>query len=110
MIEVPQMVTQAMVMKLEHEREVKVEDMRNQPIEQIIEEQNVLVPVERWSNSSIMLPTQYLAAMVYYFVFVVADPKWNLINKGVASLFKLVSGKKYHGGSHGDRRKIKSIE
>ena len=56
--------------------------------------------------------------MVYYFVFAVADPQCNVTNKGVAALFKLsprilhklVSGKKYHGGSHREARKIKSIE
>ena len=42
----------------------------------------------------------------------------SMSNKGVADLFKLapsnlhklVSGKKYHGGSHSEGRKIKSIE
>ena len=43
MVEVPQMVNQATEMKLKHERQEKVEDMRNQPIEQIIEEQNIPV-------------------------------------------------------------------
>ena len=47
MMEVPQMVNQATEMKLEHERQEKVEDMQNQPIEQIIEEQNIPVRVER---------------------------------------------------------------
>ena len=75
MMEVPQMVNQATEMKLEHERQEKVEDMQNQPIEQIIEDQNIPGRVERWINLSIMLPTRYLAAMVYYFVFAAADPK-----------------------------------
>ena len=116
MIEVPQMVNQATEMKLEHEWQEKAEDMWNQPIEQIIEEQNFPVPVERLSNSSIMLPTQYLAAMGSYFVFALADPKRNVMNKGVAALFnlapsnlhKLVSSKKYHGWSNGEVQK--SIE
>ena len=43
-------------------------------IGEIIKEQNVLVPVERWSSSSIMLSTQYLAAMVYYFVYAEMSP------------------------------------
>ena len=68
-----------------------------------------------------MLPTQYLAAMVYYFMYAETSPEVNVTNKGVAALFKvspsnlhkLISGKKYHGGSHGDSRKaslLKDIE
>ena len=68
-----------------------------------------------------MLPTQYLVAMVYYFVYAEMSPEVNATNKGLAALFKvsqsnlhkLVSGKKYHGGSHGDMRKaslLKEIE
>ena len=42
----------------------------------------------------------------------------NVTNKGVAALFKvapsnlhkLVSGKKYHGGSHGDSRKVSLLK
>ena len=118
MIEVPQMVNQATEMKLERDRQGKSEDMQNQPIEVIIEEQNIPVPVERWINSSIMLPTRYLAAMVYCFVFTAVDPKRNVTNKGIAELFKLspsnlhklVSGKKYHGRSYGEGRKARSVE
>ena len=118
MIEMPQMTSQALEMKLEREQQEKAENLWNQPIVQIIGEQNVLVPVQRWSSSSIMLPTQYLAAMVYYFVYAEANPDLNVTNKGVAGLFKvapsnlhkLVRGKKYHGGSHGDSRKVSSLK
>ena len=68
MLHIPQMAKQATVMKLEQEREERAENLRNIPIEEIIKEQNVPVLVECWVNSSIMIPTQYLATMVYYFV------------------------------------------
>ena len=117
-MEVPQMASQAAEMKIKREHQEKAENLRNQPIEQIIDEQNVPVPVERWATSSIMLPTQYLAAMVYYFMSAEADPKCNMTNKGVAALFKLsssnlhklVSGKKYHGGSHGESCKASLLK
>ena len=83
------MASQAIAMCIECEWMEKSEDLRNQPLKQIIEEQNVPVPMERWSNSSIMLPTQYLDTMVYYFVFVEADPRRTVTNKGMAALFKL---------------------
>ena len=65
-----------------------------------------------------MLPTQYLVTMVYYFVYAEMSPEVNVTNKGVAALFKvspsnlhkLVSGKKYHGGSHGDGKKASSLK
>ena len=65
-----------------------------------------------------MLPTQYLVAMVYYFVYAEMSPEVNVTNKGVAALFKvspsnlhkLVSRKKYHSGSHGDSRKVSSLK
>ena len=65
-----------------------------------------------------MVPTQYLAAMVYYFVYVEANPEVTVMNKGMAGLFKvspsnlhkLVSGKKYHGGSHRESKKASSLK
>ena len=65
-----------------------------------------------------MLPTQYLVAMVYYFMYAEMSPEVNVTNKGVVALFKvspsnlhkLVSGKKYHGGSHGDSKKASSLK
>ena len=105
-------------MKLEKEHEEWAEDLRNTPIEEIIREQNVPVLVDRWVDSSIMIPTQYLSAMVFYFVYVEANLKLNVTNKGVAEMFKLspsnlhklVSGKKYQGGSMGTARKASSLK
>ena len=118
MMEMPQMTSQALEMKFQTEQQEKAENIQNQPIGEIIKEQNVPVPVERWSSSSIMLPTQHLAAMVYYFVYAETSLGVNVTNKGVATLFKvapsnlhkLISGKKYHGGSHGDSRKASSLK
>ena len=118
MVHVPQMAKQATAMKLEKEHEEWAEDLRNTPIEEIIKEQNVPVPVDRWVDSSIMIPTQYLAAMVFYFVYMEANPKVNVTNKDVAEIFKLsqsnlhklVSGKKYHGGSMGTARKASTLK
>ena len=121
MLHIPQMSKQATVMKLEKEREQPVENLRNTPIEEIIKEQSVPVLVERWVKSNIMIPTQYLAAMVYYFVYAEVNPHLTVTNKGVAELFqlspsnlhKLVSGKRYTGGSQAAGKKtsmLKEIE
>ena len=118
MVEVPQMASQATEMRLQREREEKAESLLNQPIEEVIESQNMPVPVLRWSDSSIMLPTQYLVAMVYYFVAAEADSTRTVTNKGVATKFKLspsnlhklVSGKKYTGGSKGEGKKVSSLK
>ena len=118
MMEMPKMSLQALEMKLEREQRKKAENLCNQPIAQIIQEQNVPVPVKRWASSSIMVPTQYLVAMVYYFVYTEANPEVTVTNKGMAELFKvspsnlhkLVSGKKYHGGGHGESKKASSLK
>ena len=118
MVYVPQMAKQATAMKLEKEHEEQAEDLRNTPIEEIIKEQNMPVPVDRWVDSSIMILTQYLTAMVFYFVYAEANPKVTVTNKGVAEMFKLspsnlhklVSGKKYHGGSMGTARKVTTLK
>ena len=118
MVEVPQMASQVTEMRLQRERKEKAESLRNQPIEEVIASQNVLVPVLQWSESSIMLPTQYLAAMVYYFVAAEADSTHTVTNKGVAAMFKLapsnlhklVSRKQYAGGSKGEGRKGSSLK
>ena len=112
------MASQATEIRLQREREQKAESLPNQPIEEVIESQNVPVPVLRWLDSSIMLPTQYLAAMVYYFVAAEADSTRMVTNKGVATKFKLapsnlhklVSGKKYAGGSKGKGKKASSLK
>ena len=118
MVEVPQMASQATEMRLQREWEEKAESLHNQPIEEVIASQNVPVPVLRWSESSIMLPTQYLAAMVYYFVAAEVDSTHMVTNKGVATMFKLapsnlhklVSRKKYAGGSKGEGKKVNSLK
>ena len=118
MVHVPQMEKQATAMKLEKECEEGAEDLRNTPIEEIIREQNVPVPVDRWVNCSIMIPTQYLSVMIFYFVYAETNPKLNVTNKGMAEMFKLspsnlhklVSGKKYQGGSMGTARKASSLK
>ena len=112
------MASQVMEMRLQREQEEKAESLCNQPIEEVIESQNVPVPVLRSSESSIMLPTQYLVAMVYYFVMAEADNTRTVTNKGVATMFKLspsnlhklVSGKKYAGGSKGEGKKASSLK
>ena len=76
------------------------------------------VPAVRWASSNIMCPSLYLAAMVYYFVYGVANPDTAVTNKGVAGLFgvspsnlhKLVSGKRYLGGSQGSSKKAEYVE
>ena len=45
MVEVPQMASQVTEMRLQREREEKAESLCNQPIEEVIESQNVPVPV-----------------------------------------------------------------
>ena len=55
--------------------------------------------------------------MVFYFVYAEANLKLNVTNKGVAEMFKLspsnlhklLSGKKYQGGSTGAARKASSL-
>ena len=118
MMEVPQMANQVAEMRQQREQEEKAQDLRNQPIEAVIMNQNMPVPCARWVKSSIMMPTQYLAAMVYYFVAAVADETRTITNKGVAALFelqpsnlhKLVSGRKYAGGSKGEGKKASSLK
>ena len=76
------------------------------------------MPVDRWVDSSIIIPTQYLAVMVFYLVYVEANPKVNVTNKDMAEMFKLlpsnlyrlVSGNKYHGGSTGTARKASTLK
>ena len=89
MLHVPQMAKQSTAMKWEQEREERVGNLRNTPIEEIIRVQNMLVPVEHWVKSNIMIPTQYLAAMVYYFVYTEGNPHLTVTNKGVAEKFQL---------------------
>ena len=75
MMQVPQMATQVVQMDYEQERQEKTKEMKGQPIEEIIEQYNVLRQIERWVNLSILLPTWYLAAMVYYSIYGEVDAK-----------------------------------
>ena len=118
MMEVPEMMRQAFSMKTERECQQKAEMMRGQPIEEIIKEQNMPQPVERWVESKIMSPSTYLVAAVYYFLFNTVDQKKTVANQAVAEQFKIsksnlhriTSGRKYAGGSIMTGRKLKSVQ
>ena len=94
------------------------EDMKNMKIEDIIIEQNLPTPLDRWKDSKVLLPTRYLAAAVHYFVYSQVDQANPMMNKFVANKFKLsssnlhriITGRRYSGGStkvtpeeHGER-------
>ena len=118
MMEIPkakQMITQQ---KEAEERARSREDMKNMKIEDIIIEQNLPTPLDRWKDSKVLLPTRYLAAAVHYFVYSQADQANPMTNKFVADKFKLspsnlhriITGRHYSGGStkvtseeHGER-------
>ena len=75
-------------------------------------------PVEHWAESRIMSPLAYLAAAVYYFLYIVVDQKKTVANQMVADLFKvsksnlhwITSGRKYTAGSITTGRKLKSVQ
>ena len=94
------------------------EDMKNMKIQDIIIEQNLPTPLDRWKDSKVLLPTRYLPAAVHYFVYSQADQANPMTNKFVANKFKLspsnlhriITGRRYSGGStkvtseeHGER-------
>ena len=89
------------------ERARSREDMKNMKIEDIIIEQNLPTPLDRWKDSKVLLPTRYLAAAVHYFVYSQADQTNPMTNKFVADKFKLspgnlhriITGRRYSGGS-----------
>ena len=118
MLQVPEMMQQAAMMKSDRERREKAEQLRGLPIEDIIKEQNMPRPVECWIESKIMSPSAYLAAAVYYFLYSVVDQKKAVANQAVADLFKvsksnlhrITSGRKYTGGSIMTGRKLKSVQ
>ena len=82
------------------------DEKRNTQIEEIIIEQNLPTPLDRWKGSKVLLPARYLAAAVYYSIYSQADQEHPLTNKLVADTFKLsssnlhwiVTGRKYAGG------------
>ena len=94
------------------------EDMKNMKIEDIVIEQNLPTPLDKWKDSKVLLPTRYLAAAVHYFVYSQVDQANPMTNKLVAAKFKLspsnlhriLTGRRYSGGStkvaseeHGER-------
>ena len=69
MLQIPEMIQQAAMMKSDRERHEKAEQLQGIPIEDIIKEQNMQRPVECWVESKIMSLSAYLAVAVYYFLY-----------------------------------------
>ena len=117
MLQVPEMMQQAAMMKSDREHRDKAEQLRGLPIEVIIKKQNMPRQVERWVDSKIMSPLAYLTAAVFYFLYGVVDQKKAVVNQMVAELFqisksnlyRITSGRKYTGGSITTGRKLKRI-
>ena len=86
MLQVPEMMQQVAMMKSDRECCEKAEQLRGLPIEDIIKEQNMPRPMERWVESKIMSPLAYLVAAVYYFLYSVVDQKKAVANQVVADL------------------------
>ena len=57
MLQVPEMMQQAAMMKMDLECREKAEQLRGLPLEDIIKEQNMPRLVERWVESKIMSPS-----------------------------------------------------
>ena len=118
MLQVPEMMQKAAMMKTDREHREKAQQLRGLPIEDIIKEQNMPRPVEHWVESKIMSPSAYLAAAVNYFLYGVIDQKKAVANQTVADLFKvsksnlhrITSGRKYAGGSVTTDKKLKSVQ
>ena len=80
--------------------------MRNVKIEEIIIEQNLPTPLNRWKGSKVLLPTRYLAAAVHYLVYLQVDEAHPMTNKHVAGKFalspsnlhRILTGRRYAGG------------
>ena len=76
-------------------------------IEDIIIEQHLPTPLDRWKDSKALLSTQFLEAVVHYFVYSQVDQKNPMTNKFVADKFKLspsnlhriITGRRYAGGT-----------
>ena len=83
---------QMVAQQKEAEERVRSRDeMQNMGIEDIIIEQNLPTPLERWKDSKVLLPTRYSAAAVHYFVYSQVDQKNPMTNKFVSDKFKLSS-------------------
>ena len=65
------------------------EELKNMDIEEIVALQNLPIPLERWKNSKILLPTQYLAAVTHFFVYSQAVQNAPMTNKFVAQKFNV---------------------
>ena len=71
------------------ERARSHDEKKNMRIEDIIIEQNLPTPLDRWKDSKVLLPMRYLAAAVHFFIYSQADQAYPLTNKFVAEKFKL---------------------
>ena len=118
MLQVPEMLTQVAEMKSDREQQHRMENLKGQPIEEIINEQNMPRPVLCWAESKILSPSSYLAAAVYFFLYNTIDQKKTIPNQAVADLFgvsrsnlhRITSGRKYSGGSMTTGKKAKSLQ
>ena len=118
MIQVPDMLRQASSMKTECERQQRLEQLKGMPIEEIVREQNMPCPRPRWKESKIMLPSAYLVAAVYFFLYNTVDQSKSVSNQAVADLFRVsrsnlhrvTSGRKYSGGSTQAARKSRTLQ
>ena len=118
MLQVPEMLTQVADMKSERERQQRMENLKGHAIEVVINEQNMPRPVLRWADSKILSPSAYLAAEVYFFLYNTVDQTKKIPNQTVADMFgvsrsnlyKIMSGRKYSGGSTMTGRKAKSLQ
>ena len=95
-----------------------MENLKGQPIEVVIDQQNMPRPVLRWADSKILSPSAYLATGVYFFLYNTVDQTKKTPNQTVADMFgvsksnlhKITSGRKYSGGSTMTGRKAKSLQ
>ena len=86
-------------------QEIK-EELKATDIKQIVAEQNLPTPLERWKESKVLLPTRYLAAATHYFIYSQATQEAPMTNKLVAKKFnvslstlhRITSGRRYAGG------------
>ena len=106
-LEFPEMKQQIQQKKEEVKKAELREEMKNMNIDDIVAEQNLPTPLQRWAKSKILLPTRYLAAATHYFIYSQAVQVWLMTNKAVAkkfnvslsSLHRITSGRRYAGES-----------
>ena len=105
-MEIPQVKKQVEEAKNVQERVRSREEMCNVKIEEIIIEQNLPTPLDRWKGSKVLLPTRYLVAAIHYLVYSQADEAHPMTNKHVAEKFalspsnlhRILTGQQYAGG------------